>query len=139
MLSRADELALVRAAAGRADVGQKRNHNEDSVLVRPDLSLYVVADGAGGHASGEVASQLCVSVIADFFQATHALSEGTPDYDDFGFSTGERRLARAVKKANLEILKKAAETKGHKGMGTTVVAASVDVRTVVPRSESGAT
>jgi protein phosphatase len=131
MLSRAEELALVRVAAGRTDVGQRRAHNEDSILVRPDLGLFLVADGAGGHAAGEVASQLCASVVADFFQTTHALCEGTPDYDDFGFSTGERRLARAVKKANLEILNTAAQSKVNKGMGTTVVAASVSARSGV--------
>jgi protein phosphatase len=51
-------LDLVLRAAGLTDVGRSRPTNEDVVLVRADLDLYLVADGAGGHRSGEVASAL---------------------------------------------------------------------------------
>ena len=43
------------------DIGRKRTHNEDNFLVDQKLSLFVVADGMGGHASGEVASQIAVN------------------------------------------------------------------------------
>jgi protein phosphatase len=122
------ELARVRAAAGKTDVGRKRAHNEDSVLVRTDLGLFLVADGAGGHASGEVASRMAVTSIADFFDKNQAESANRPDYDEFGLATGERWLARAIKHANRDIVEAGAATRDHKGMGTTIVAASVSPR-----------
>ncbi len=52
--------------AGRTEVGCVRKHNEDNFLVEPDLGLFVVADGLGGHAAGEVASRIVVEKIGDF-------------------------------------------------------------------------
>ena len=49
--------------AARTDVGKVREHNEDCYCVNADLGLYVVADGMGGHASGEVASKIAVTTI----------------------------------------------------------------------------
>jgi protein phosphatase len=50
-------------SAGISDVGQKREHNEDSYLIDERLGLFVVADGMGGHEAGEVASKLAVETI----------------------------------------------------------------------------
>ncbi len=55
-------MATYRSAA-RTDVGMKRDHNEDSLLVNEDLGLFVVCDGVGGHAGGETASRLAVQTI----------------------------------------------------------------------------
>ncbi|MDP6945492.1 MAG: protein phosphatase 2C domain-containing protein, partial [Myxococcota bacterium] len=50
-----------------SDVGRVRQHNEDDCLVLPDQQVYVVADGMGGHACGEVASRISVESIASFY------------------------------------------------------------------------
>ena len=49
----------------RSDVGRVRDHNEDSLLARPDYGLWVVADGMGGHAAGDFASQTIVAELAE--------------------------------------------------------------------------
>ena len=55
-------------AAGKTDIGLKRKRNEDSLLLAPDLGLYVIADGMGGHRAGEVASRMAVETIADYWR-----------------------------------------------------------------------
>jgi len=112
-------------AAGKTDVGRKRDHNEDTILLRPDLGLFLLADGAGGHNAGEVASALATTSIANFFEATEKATRRKPEVDDFGLWTGERRVGAAVKKANRDIIEIATASNKHKGMGTTVVALSI--------------
>src|SRR5688572_28768895 len=51
--------------AGLTDVGQQRTHNEDAILLEPELRSFVICDGMGGHASGAVASQVAVSTISE--------------------------------------------------------------------------
>jgi serine/threonine protein phosphatase PrpC len=116
-------LALTIHAAGATDIGPSRKHNEDTVLLRSDLGLYIVADGAGGHNAGNVASALATTSMANFFENTQKETESLPEYDAFGFSTSARRLARAMQRANREIIDIAKSSMRHRGMGTTVVAA----------------
>jgi serine/threonine protein phosphatase PrpC len=63
--------------AGGTHVGMKRGHNEDSFFLMADQNLYLVADGMGGHNSGEVASQLAVETVANFFRDTNSDEELT--------------------------------------------------------------
>ena len=89
----------------RTDVGCMRDHNEDSLLVAPPL--FAVADGMGGHAAGEVASEIAITVLGE--KAPH-----TPD---------AAALGRAVEDANRAVILAANEKRGRAGMGTTMTAA----------------
>jgi PPM family protein phosphatase len=115
-------LDLVLRAAALTDVGKHRSSNEDAVLARADLDLYVVCDGAGGHNSGEVASALAVRSLANYFGATIRRTHEQPEFDRFGIPGGARRLSAAILKANHDIYEIAKSAPQHKGMGTTVVA-----------------
>jgi PPM family protein phosphatase len=55
-------------AVGQTDIGLKRKLNEDSLLLAPELGLYVLADGMGGHKAGEVASRIVVDTMADYWR-----------------------------------------------------------------------
>ena len=106
---------------GVTDVGLKREKNEDNLLINDDLNLFVVADGMGGHAGGEFASQIAVSTIEDF------IINSTENTDPKG--SGEKnsspmteRLRQAIKIAGDQIFSKASNQPELRGMGTTTVA-----------------
>src|SRR5271169_3702041 len=84
--------ALSPFAAGATDIGQ-REHNEDHVLLRPELGLFVLADGAGGHNAGNVASALATTTVANVFETSAKALGERPDIDEFGLHTMARRLA----------------------------------------------
>lgn len=119
---------LVLHAGGATDVGKRRTHNEDMQLVRDDLGLYLVADGAGGHNAGEVASALCARSMSNYFGATIRSTHQSPEFDRFGIPSGARRLSAAVLKANRDIVEISRSSQAHRGMGTTVVAACFSPR-----------
>ena len=118
-------ISTMRLRAGAAsDVGKVRQINEDSFLSQVDRGLFLVCDGMGGAASGEVASKIAVQTIA------RRLSE-PPNGDDPG--TGEHhflpqtfRLAEAVRLANRSIYDQARTHAGQTGMGTTMVGVWLD-------------
>jgi serine/threonine protein phosphatase PrpC len=117
MASRARVLAI-----GDTDVGKKRSVNEDSFMVIDDHNLYVVADGMGGHASGEVASRMAIETLRDFFAATANDPEATWPYKmDKSRGYEENRLITSIKLANLRIFEAAQRDPKLRGMGTTVV------------------
>jgi PPM family protein phosphatase len=126
--ARAPHPTLVIQAAGAADIGRVRSHNEDAVLVRPDLRLYIVADGAGGHNAGNVASALAVASITNHFESTERAYRAAPEVDRFGVLAGERRLSSAIRKANHDVVEISKSAKKYGGMGSTIVAATVAVR-----------
>jgi serine/threonine protein phosphatase PrpC len=105
--------------AQRTDVGRKRQHNEDNVayiipkdeqLLARKGALFIVADGMGGHAAGEVASEIAVSTVCNlYYQNTD------PDVP--------ANLVSAIRYANLAIYQSARENQQQSGMGTTCVTA----------------
>ncbi len=109
-------------AAGETNVGMKRTHNEDNFTVLEEDALYVVADGMGGHASGEVASQMAIDTLREFFRATSADPEATWPYKmDKSRGYEENRLITSIKLANLRIYEAAQRDPKLRGMGTTAV------------------
>lgn len=109
-------------SAGRTHVGMKRTHNEDSLRLFREENLFVVADGMGGHASGEVASQMSVETLAEFFRATAEDDEITWPYKmDKGRKYEENRVVTGIKLSNRRIFEAASADAKLKGMGTTIV------------------
>lgn len=108
--------------AGETDVGRKRQHNEDNFAILAEFGLYIVADGMGGHASGEVASKMAVDTLEEFFEATADDPERTWPYKmDRTKGYEENRLITAIKLANLRIYETAQRNSRQRGMGTTIV------------------
>jgi protein phosphatase len=116
--------ALDAFAAGATDIGQ-RKHNEDHVLVRPELGLFVLADGAGGHNAGNIASALATTTVANVFETSATALADRPEIDPFGLSTTARRLSAAIHRANADIIDIAKRSERYHGMGTTLVALAV--------------
>jgi protein phosphatase len=106
--------------AGRTDVGRVRPSNEDHFGYDERLGVFVVCDGMGGHAAGEIASQIAVDTVLSFFRERKPSVQDNAYLDDAPL--GARLLAEAVKKANDAILAYAEENKNTSGMGTTLVA-----------------
>ena len=108
--------------AGTTHVGMKRNHNEDSYLLLPESNLFCVADGMGGHSSGEIASKIAVEELAEFFKMTSRDHDATWPYKmDKTRNYDENRLATGIKLANIRIFERANADAKYRGMGTTIV------------------
>src|SRR5512139_72653 len=111
----------------RSDVGRKRKGNEDSLFLNPDHRLYVVADGMGGHAAGEVASRVAVDAINEFVTLTGGNQEITWPFGlDDSISYEGNRLKTAIRQANRKVLEATRESAEYEGMATTVAAVLVD-------------
>ena len=108
--------------AGITHVGMKRNHNEDNYLLMPEENLCCVADGMGGHSSGEIASKIAVEELGEFFKMTSRDADATwPFKMDKTRNYDENRLATGIKLANAKIFERASGDTKYKGMGTTIV------------------
>ncbi|MCS6924469.1 MAG: Stp1/IreP family PP2C-type Ser/Thr phosphatase [Candidatus Binatia bacterium] len=116
-------------SAWLSDVGEKRDHNEDAVLLKESVrstvagaefvGLYIVSDGMGGAAAGEVASALAVQTIAEHVEQRFP--------HGYGMSDGEREacLREAIVAANAAIYEYGKEHRESAGLGATVVAALI--------------
>jgi protein phosphatase len=110
---------ILVTAVGKTDPGLKRKHNEDAYATLMDHHVFVIADGMGRHAAGEVASQLCVEAISKAFESNDF---GRVPFDP-ALPRRSNRMRSAILEANAIILAAAQENEAHAGMGTTVVAA----------------
>jgi len=108
--------------------GLRREGNEDASCVRADLGLYVVADGMGGHAAGEVASLLAVNAIEVFINDTRNadMSSTWPFPYDTKLSLDGNRLKAAFHLANRRLAAAMGDNDELRGMATTVVAVLVN-------------
>jgi protein phosphatase len=110
--------------AGQTDIGVTRSHNEDALHLPVDERLAIVADGMGGHASGEVASKMAVDTVVEYFKETAEEQTLTwPFKVDREGRADMTRLVTAIKLANLEIHEQAQRDPACRGMGTTIVSA----------------
>lgn len=114
-------------AYGVTHPGRVRKANEDNCLSDPELGLFIVADGMGGHNAGEVASELAVETIATFMRRTHEGDDVTWPYGiDTKLSFHANRLITAIRLANRRVFRAAESRDELSGMGTTVVAAFIE-------------
>ena len=115
-------------SAGVSDVGRVRSNNEDSFRILEPMNLYILSDGMGGEAHGEVASSLAVETIAAYCSEP---DKQDPDATLVGLSTDNvsghtKRLRDAVEQANLKIYQSAQKNPEQRGMGATATAAWLD-------------
>ena len=110
---------MITNAVGATDIGRKRDHNEDAFVIDDDLGLYVVADGMGGHASGEVASALAAEVAQRIAKDERSLLVAVAAGDAPGAEL--RRVAvEMVQNASREIHGLATSRRERAGMGCTM-------------------
>jgi protein phosphatase len=98
--------------AARTDVGIVRSGNEDNYLMLADRGIFIVADGMGGHAAGEVASEMAVRIISREIGSLRGLSD----------ADGSERFRAAIRAANEAIFSRTLSEHDKRGMGTTVTA-----------------
>lgn len=108
--------------AGMTDVGLVRERNEDSLLVFPEYRFAAVADGMGGHLSGDVASALAISTLQEFYANTVGPDRTWPYPYDQALTEEENCMVTGVRLANRQVFTRARKSRSETGMGTTVVA-----------------
>ncbi len=110
---------MIVTGLGKSDTGTQRDHNEDACLVDDDLSLYVVSDGIGGHAAGEVASETAVRSVAQYLRGR---AETIERIRRRSAELGDLRalVERAVQTACHDVHTLARNSPGRAGMGATL-------------------
>jgi protein phosphatase len=115
--------AVQIVSSGLSDVGRVRTNNEDSFRIVEALNLFILSDGMGGEAHGEVASAMAVDVINKYCEAEKEDSGATVlDEVPANISSRTRRLKNAVVQANFRIFQSAQKNPEQRGMGATITA-----------------
>jgi protein phosphatase len=114
-------LAQSLQSASLTDPGRVRDHNEDCIESRPEIGLYVLADGMGGYNAGEVASGMATSLIADGLQETWSPAEVARMSREEAKAVSERMLREQINRANSAIFTTSQNNPECAGMGTTLV------------------
>ncbi|HEX9507703.1 MAG TPA: Stp1/IreP family PP2C-type Ser/Thr phosphatase, partial [Myxococcales bacterium] len=115
-------MPLTSEAFGLTDVGKKRPHNEDALLVDPELGLYAVADGMGGHAAGEIASKRATEVLRQHILSNRSVLEALVDNPAQEPKQAVVSLVEeAIQRACSDIYRLASADPSKRGMGTTLV------------------
>ena len=112
---------LTMRSYGATDIGRKRQHNEDAFLCADDLGLWVVADGMGGHAAGEVASREAIDTILGMVRRGKAQQTSASSEQEV-MARARRLLEGAVQAATYMVFSIAQLDDGKAGMGTTISA-----------------
>ncbi len=111
-------------AAGLTDVGRVREHNEDSFFVDAQTKVFLVADGMGGHAAGEVASKMAVDGVATRWRSAHVQGQ-VRSYTSGGEFSARKKLLHCLRDevmaAHAEIVRLGQADADKKGMGTTLI------------------
>jgi len=115
--------AVQIVSSGLSDVGRVRTNNEDSFRIVEALNLFILSDGMGGEAHGEVASAMAVDVINKYCESEKEDSGATVlDEVPANISSRTRRLKNAVAQANFQIFQSAQKNPEQRGMGATITA-----------------
>src|SRR6187399_1525129 len=109
-------------SCGATDVGQKRQINEDSFLCDDTLGLWIVADGMGGHAAGEVASREAVDTILGMVKQGRPGLNDEPPLDEHDVRAACRLIEGAIQAATYMVYGLAELDADKAGMGTTISA-----------------
>jgi serine/threonine protein phosphatase PrpC len=114
-------------AQGVTDVGCVREKNEDRIFIGESQGLYMVADGMGGHAHGEMAAEIAISTIRHYVESSADRLEVTwPFGYNFELTVDANRLVTAVQLANRQVWRQAELAPEYAGMGTTVAIVLAD-------------
>jgi protein phosphatase len=114
-------------AHAESDTGPVRTVNEDSWLIQPDLGLYALADGMGGHNAGEVASRLALDALSGFIGRSATDSDLSWPYGvDPDLSFQANRLRTGIHLSNRRVFRAAESRDDYTGMGTTLVSLLVN-------------
>ena len=114
-------LSQALQSASLTDPGRVRDHNEDCVESRPEIGLYVLADGMGGYNAGEVASGMATSLIADGLADSWSAQEVDRLSRSEAMALSERIVREQIVRANTAIYSTSQNNPECAGMGTTLV------------------
>ena len=110
---------------GATDVGRRRESNEDQFLVDSEIGVYAVADGMGGHAAGEIASEQAIETLSAALRREGWPDAGRDGTDQERKTRTARTIREAIGEANSRICKSVEHHPERKGMGTTLVALAI--------------